>query len=879
MNCRRSLTIACFAASACWLVETANLTGQEFPRLTDERLELTLFAESSDIVTPVGMVIDAKNRIFVIESHTHQPPADYVGPNSDRVLLFIDQDDDGKPDKRLVFAEGIHQAMNLALSPDGQLYVVCAREVLRLIDVDHDNVCDRQEKVLELITRERYAHNSLLGITFDREGWMYVSRGNTGSNHYRFKGADDSSVEGFGDGGSVVRCRSDGTQLAEFATGFWNPFDLKFDRNGRLLLVDNDPDARGPNRLLHVVLGGDYGYKSLYGGSGNHAFQGWDGSLPGTLPYIAGTGEAPSGLVDCRRSSLPTDYQSSVLATIWNENSIERFELRESKGTLKLHAKSIFLKGGKNFRPVAIDCDGRGNLFVTDWVLVDYPNHGRGRIWRISTKAKAERLDPQPYFATYEEDSTRELRSRFSGANDVDILVEGLSDSDPYIRHAAQRRLTNPNLRELRNRLSVHKDPRVRLGVLLATKSSGVSHEFLIRKFLSDPNVSIRQAALMWAGQTMDRQLRPALDAALMVQPVTATIFETYLAAVENLEAEFIEAFAARATRANRIPRRLDADVVVKVAESDSFSIEVRKLAVQNFDDETTELRKTWLLEQVAQSDDVLAIASMRRLAALQKDGDGNLARALKNVALDDKRSVTVRCEALLWLGPSQTADWQSFLPLLGNQDADIAIEAARTFRAWLDAGHAIDGARTIQEMSLSEEVKRQLAYAANATLFGKDAIETRPQSNQQWHDALLSGGNPTRGRRVFSTDRVGCAKCHTMDGRGAVLGPDLSHVAQSKSRVQILDAILDPSAEFPPQYQAWAVVTTDGRTHRGLQLDHKSGGAIVLTTESGENVYFKGDEVEDYAALPTSLMPSGLPETMSVDEFRDLVAFLSSLK
>ncbi|WP_182866803.1 hypothetical protein [Stieleria mannarensis] len=41
---------------------------------------------------------------------------------------------------------------------------------------------------------------------------------------------------------------------------------------------------------------------------------------------------------------------------------------------------------------------------------------------------------------------------------------------------------------------------------------------------------------------------------------------------------------------------------------------------------------------------------------------------------------------------------------------------------------------------------------------------------------------------------------------------------------------------------------------------------------------YFKGDEVEAYQALPTSLMPDGLEQLMSVDEFRDLIAYLVTL-
>ncbi|MEM8734739.1 MAG: hypothetical protein AAGG44_10980, partial [Planctomycetota bacterium] len=61
----------------------------------------------------------------------------------------------------------------------------------------------------------------------------------------------------------------------------------------------------------------------------------------------------------------------------------------------------------------------------------------------------------------------------------------------------------------------------------------------------------------------------------------------------------------------------------------------------------------------------------------------------------------------------------------------------------------------------------------------------------------------------------------------------------------------------------------------RGLQLDHKSGGAIVLTLDDGSNRRFEGDEVLDYKALPNSLMPDSLQETMTATEFVDLVAYL----
>src|SRR5580698_6804570 len=42
--------------------------------------------------------------------------------------------------------------------------------------------------------------------------------------------------------------------------------------------------------------------------------------------------------------------------------------------------------GGENFRPVGVALAPDGSVFITDWVLKDYNVHGKGRIWRISTK-------------------------------------------------------------------------------------------------------------------------------------------------------------------------------------------------------------------------------------------------------------------------------------------------------------------------------------------------------------------------------------------------------------------------------------------------------------------------------------------------------------
>jgi putative membrane-bound dehydrogenase-like protein len=364
------------------------------PVAADPRVDVSLFAGAPDIVTPIGAACDARGRLFVIESHTHLRAKDYSGPRTDRVKVFTDADADGRPERVAVFAEDFQDAMGLAFLPDGALLVLCAGELWRVADADGDGRAESRAKLVTLESLETYAHNRLLSVAVGPDGRIYLGRGNTGSQAWTLRGGDGSSTGGYGDGSGIASCNARGGDVRAVATGFWNPFGLEFDAEGRLLAVDNDPDARGPNRVVHVVPGGDYGYKSLYGGGGNHPFQAWNGELPGTLPYVSGTGEAPCAVFDPRRAGWPAGIADGLLVTVWGTHRIERHATAPRGISLRADV-SDWLRGAEDFRPVAFATDGRGTVYVTDWVKVDYPVHGRGRIWRLRLKDAAILTPPQ----------------------------------------------------------------------------------------------------------------------------------------------------------------------------------------------------------------------------------------------------------------------------------------------------------------------------------------------------------------------------------------------------------------------------------------------------------------------------------------------------
>src|SRR5204863_3026874 len=70
--------------------------------------------------------------------------------------------------------------------------------------------------------------------------------------------------------------------------------------------------------------------------------------------------------------------------------------------------------------------------------------------------------------------------------------------------------------------------------------------------------------------------------------------------------------------------------------------------------------------------------------------------------------------------------------------------------------------------------------------------------------EPLLKGGNIDRGRDVFFGKKAGCASCHTIMSDGGDVGPDLTGVGAIRSGIDLLEAIVYPSASFVPGHEVY---------------------------------------------------------------------------
>ena len=443
-------------------------------------MKIDLFAESPQIVTPIGVAVDAKGRLLVVESHTHFRPPGYKGPAADRIRMFEDTTGAGRADRITTFFEGTSSTMDVEVYRDGSVYVATRNEIFRLRDSKGTGVGDERTQIAHLETDGNYPHNGLSGISFDFHGDLYFGIGENLGAKYKLIGSDGSTIRGGGEGGNIFRCRADGSHLERFATGFWNPFHTCFDIYGRMMAVDNDPDSRPPCRLLHVVPGGDYGYRFRYGRSGLHPFIAWNGELPGTLPMASATGEAPSGLVAYESDNLPADYRGELFGTSWGDHRVDRFVPSEHGATVWAKMEPL-VTGGEDFRPVGIAVAPDGSLYVTDWVDKSYSVHGKGRIWHIHA-AESKKAD----------------RPSDDG--------EAIHSADRVLREQAARRLaadTSHGRRLLRQLAQHDADVRTRATAISALADVADGEADFQAIAVGDPSIEVRAMAVRFMPAAM----------------------------------------------------------------------------------------------------------------------------------------------------------------------------------------------------------------------------------------------------------------------------------------------------------------------------------------------------------------------------------------
>jgi putative heme-binding domain-containing protein len=187
----------------------------------------------------------------------------------------------------------------------------------------------------------------------------------------------------------------------------------------------------------------------------------------------------------------------------------------------------------------------------------------------------------------------------------------------------------------------------------------------------------------------------------------------------------------------------------------------------------------------------------------------------------------------------------------------------------------------SLPEHELSDVIKK---FPRESIVRGNVILDRLKQYHQQKMLRLqglrdrLGGGDASRGKNLFTSEKAKCSTCHRVSKLGHAVGPDLTTIGSNRSANDLLESIVFPSASIVRDYATHQVLTVNGQAFSGI-LIAESNEAIELQQANGKSVRLLQSEIESVSPGSVSIMPEGLEGVLSEDELMDVVKYLQSLK
>ncbi|MDB6150730.1 MAG: Heme-binding protein [Chthoniobacter sp.] len=658
--------------------------------------------------------------------------------------------------------------------------------------------------------------------------------------------------------GHVLRTDENGTHWELMAGGFRNPYDIDFNADGELFTFDSDmewdvglPWYR-PTRVLHVVPGGEYGFRE---GSAK-----WPAWYPDSLPAAVDIGlGSPTGVKFGTRSNFPERYRRAFFIMDWTFGRILAVHLRPQGASYTARSTAVPAVGPAGIlpaEPTARASAGETPAGPTGWKPVL----------------------PSTYRPSGPE-----------AGGDVEVFVsgKGLPVTD----------------------LEFGKD-----GAMYFTIGGRGTQAGLYRvSWTGEKNRILDPWDRGFGGADHARVERRAVEAskAPMFQKEPFDAYNHLLTGGRNLTfaarlvleakptAEWVDRALAETENARALPALL---ALVRAGTKDDQPAIFKALAKFPFDSLSDELK----LEKLR----VIEVAFARHgrpsdemvQTAIEKLGRQYPA---KTFALNREL-----CQLLVYLGAPDVVE--KTLPLIdGATDPAEAVWFALCLReaktwtaaqreryfAWFATAREFQGGNSFAKfvLRIRDQALEKVPPAERGALLAlatKDLAPNKPVAPpvpvrgfiKAWTlDELVpelpktsAGRNFARGKEIFSSTQ--CLQCHHFGREGGNVGPDLSAVANRFNRRDLLEAIIDPSKALSEQYASYLITTKKGETLMG-QIVEDNNDYITLITDplAGTKQDVSTPQVATREMSKVSLMPPGLINVLTADEILDLLAYIES--
>jgi putative membrane-bound dehydrogenase-like protein len=394
-----------------------------------EGFKVTLFAGEPDVVQPIAQAIDDRGRLWVAEAYSYpqRVPDDEA---RDRILIFEDEDGDGRFDRRQVFAEKLNLVSGLEIGFGG-VWVGMAPYLLFIPDRDGDDVPDGEPEILLDGWGSHDTHETLNSFIWGPDGWLYGCHGVFTHSRVGKPGTPDDERTPINAG--LWRYHPTKHEFEVFAEGTSNPWGVDFNDQGQAFLT-----ACVIPHLYHMIQGGRYQRQA-----GQHfnpntyadiqtiaRHRHWIGENPhggNNRSDAAGGGHAHAGAMIYLGGSWPAEYRNQLFM-----NNIHGARLNEDllapKGSgYEGDRAPDFLMANDSWSQILnLQYGPDGQMFMIDWYDANQCHHGRndghdrtnGRIFKVSYQ------NAQP------------VKVDLQAKTDAELVELLLDQNDWYVRHA-----------------------------------------------------------------------------------------------------------------------------------------------------------------------------------------------------------------------------------------------------------------------------------------------------------------------------------------------------------------------------------------------------------------------------------------------------------
>lgn len=869
--------IILYASAAMIMVSCAKPEENEFKReLTGnpkiDKLKLPDGFYAEHIFSPgekedgswVAMTFDDKNRLITADQYgflyrLEIPPigSESVAPKVERLIIG----DVAEPQVGMGYAQGLLYAFNsiyVMVNHNGNETFEETTGLYRIQDLDGD---DQYESVTKVkgFTGEPGEHGPhSMKLSPDGKSIYLVAGNHTDvpeMNSYRLpkvwerdnlfpeiKDPRGHANNRMAPGGWVAKIDPEGENWELISAGYRNTFDIAFNSVGDLFGYDSDmewdfgmPWYR-PTRICHVTSGSEYGWRT-----GN---QKWSPTFPDNLPAIQNIGQgSPTNVMFGTGSKFPAKYRESLFAFDWSFGIIYSMTLTPNGGSYDASVEEFISGSPLPLTDGVIGPDG-AMYFMTGGRRLE------SDVYRVFYKGEIDSDAPLALADLPEEAKLRrqleELHVDGAPASGLELAWKNLNHADRFVQYAARIAVEHQPVSSWKEKALTEKDPITLIEAIIA----------LVRHSEKGQGTPMLEALMGIDYASLDLKGKEYLLRAFEL--VVARQGDPTGDVKNKLIAYLDQDFPANDNMLNR-------QLSVLLVHLDAPDAVEKTLALLKDAKDDPEYQKTF-----TSSSDLIMRNPQYGL---------DIANMLANVP------------------PAQ----QTYLAtVLGGAKSGWTAESHQEYFTWIQDAFKYKGGRSYvgfidraRKMALANvaagdfEKYNELSGAAMLTGNGNDLVNNDiqakgPGRNWKVEDAAplmadLHGRDLANGKAMYVASQ--CLSCHTMKGEGGVIGPDLSQLGSRFSTSDILEAIINPSAEISEQYEASVLELKDGSSVMGRIINDDGTKYMVSQNPFSPDLLREVPKANVVTVKKSkiSIMMPGMINRLNEDELKDLMAYLVS--